>query len=118
MCEAALSNAGVSLRDLESGYYYDPTTKSLLHSLARIGLVIRLSRNLQKRRGFVNGAIAVIVDVLCGNHVFIVKLGGIGNLVLVHPIDERGETFLPCCHRYASAIRQSWLFPDSGRFQG
>ena len=46
-------------------------------------------------------------ESLRGNAVFIVKLHGTGNLVLVHPIEEDGATFLPCCYGYATTIRRA-----------
>ena len=123
--QAALEHKGVTLDDLKKGYPCDPTSKSLLNILAIVGLIIRLTRNLDKRRGFVNGATAVIVEPLDdSNSVVIAKLIGTGNLVLVHPIHEHGETFLPCCYGYATTIRQisclsgmRW-FPGEGGIQG
>ena len=43
-------------------YLGDPASKSNLRILFRIGLVYRLTRNLDKARGFVNGALAVCVE--------------------------------------------------------
>jgi hypothetical protein len=43
----------------------------------------------------------VVEYSLAGNAVFVVKLVGTGNLVLVHPMYEDGSTFLPCCYGYA-----------------
>ena len=56
---AALRVKGVSKEELDKGYLCDPTTKSDLRILARPGILIRLSRNFDKQRGFVNGAYAV-----------------------------------------------------------
>ena len=42
-----------------------------------------------------------------GDEVFIVRLVGTGNLVLVHPIYEDGATFLPCCYGYATTVRRA-----------
>ena len=56
ICIAALANKGISPADMASGYDCDPTTKSTLGILAIPGLIMRLSRNLDKGRGFVNGA--------------------------------------------------------------
>ena len=54
-----------------------------------------------------NGAIAVIHESLEGNSVFTARLVGSGNLILVHPIRDKGETFLPCCYGYATTIRRA-----------
>ena len=53
ICKAALTNKGISAADTASGYDCDPTTKSTLGILAIVGLILRLSRNSDKSRGFV-----------------------------------------------------------------
>ena len=68
--------------------------------LIRTGMVVRLSRNLDKDRGFCNGAPGEVVTMLSLDPpVFVVKLSH-GALVVVHPIkvDAGGfeEPFLPC----------------------
>ena len=45
-------------------------------------------------------------EVLSGNAVFTVRLLETGNTVLVHPMEEAGERFLPCCYGYATTIRR------------
>ena len=107
VCKAALAAVAVTMEDLEGGYRCDPTSKSNLKILARPGLVLRLSRNLDKQRGFVNGALAVVCESLLGNAVFIARLLSTGNLVLVHPLEEGGDSFLPCCYGYATTIRRA-----------
>ncbi len=107
VCRAALSLLGIGDADLQKGGYCDPTTKSDLRILARPGIVIRLSRNFDKQRGFVNGALATVCDSLRGNSVFTARLVGTGNMVLVHPIEENGEVFLPCCYGYATTVRRA-----------
>ena len=107
VCEAALSLEGVSEEELATGYHPDPASKSSLRIVAKKGLVIRLTRNLDKQRGFVNGATAVVYESLRGNAVFVARLIGSGNLVLVHPMQERGYRFLPCCYGYATTIRRA-----------
>ena len=62
VCKAALNLLGVTEEDLASGYFCDPSTKSDLRIVARPGIVIRLSRNFEKQRGFVNGALAVVCE--------------------------------------------------------
>ena len=75
--------------------------------IARRGIVIRLSRNFDKQRGFVNGALARIEDSLDGDRVFTARLIGTGNMVLVYAMLENGQMFLPCCYGYASTIRRA-----------
>ena len=107
VCQAALKLKGVTDKDLEDGWACDPTSKSSLRILARPGLVIRLTRNLDKQRGFVNGALAVVHESLDGNRIFTARLLGTGNFVLVHPMEEDGRRFLPCCYGYATTIRRA-----------
>ena len=107
ICEAALRLVGLSAEDLKEGYCCDPTTKSTLGIVAKRGLIIRLSRNNDKTRGFVNGAYAEICDSLKGNAVFTARLLGTGNMVLIHPMEENGEIFLPCCYGYATTVRRA-----------
>ena len=54
-----------------------------------------------------NGVLAVICDSLRSNAVFTARLVGTGNMVLVHPMQENGERFLPCCYGYATTIRRA-----------
>ena len=61
--KAALALLGVTQADLATGYACDPTSKSDTPIVAKPGLMVRLTRNLDKQRGFVNGAVAVIRDV-------------------------------------------------------
>ena len=107
VCLAALQNLGITEADLKNGYSCDPQTKSDLRILARPGIVLRLSRNHDKFRGFVNGAVCVVEQSLYGNTVFTAKLLASGNLVLVHPMEEDGVRFLPCCYGYATTIRRA-----------
>ena len=73
VCEAALALLGITQKDLDTGYLCDPTSKSSLRILARPNIVLRLTRNLDKQRGFVNGALAVVCESLLGNAVFVVR---------------------------------------------
>ena len=104
ICKAALNNKGISEADTANGYLCDPTTKSTLGILAIAGMILRLSRNLDKSRGFVNGALCIVIEQLCGNGFFIAKLLGSGNYVLIHPMEENGSVFLPGCYGYATTI--------------
>ena len=92
VCEAASEQAGISRVQLQSGHLCDPGLKSELRILARPGVVVRSCRNLDKRCGFVNGATAIVEEPLRGNSVFTARLVGTGNLVLVHPLTEKGAT--------------------------
>jgi hypothetical protein len=107
VCEAALELVGITKPMLETGFFCDPTSKSSLRIVAKPGVYIRLTRNFDKKRGFVNGAMGTVVESLQGNAVFVVRLFGTGNLVLVHPMHEQGATFLPCCYGYATTIRRA-----------
>ena len=107
VCEAALSVVGVTPEEQACGYHCDPATKSDLRIVAKPGVLIRLSRNFDKQRGFVNGAMAEVCESLRGNAVFTARLQGTGNMVLVHPIEEDGSRFLPCCYGYATTIRRA-----------
>ena len=107
VCRAALAHFGISDDDLLAGYPGDPSSKSSLRILCRPGLLYRLTRNLDKRRGFVNGALAVCVESLKGDEVFIVRLVSTGNLVLVHPVEDNGRRFLPMTYGYATTVRRA-----------
>ena len=98
---------GIGRAELDRGYLCDPTQKSDLRILARPGIMIPLTRNDDKQRGFVNGAMACIHESLRGNAVFIARLTGTGNFVLVHPREEDGARFLPCVYGYATTIRRA-----------
>ena len=107
VCLAALQLRGIGEDALATGYLCDPVSKSHLRVLARLGIKVRLTRNIDKVRGFVNGAVGTVCESLRGNEVFTVKLHGTGNLVLVYPMEEDGKLFLPCCYGYATTIRRA-----------
>ena len=104
---AALAHRGISDDDLLAGYPGDSASKSNLRILFRRGLVYRLTRNLDKPRGFVNGALAIGYESLDGDEVFIVRLLSSGNLALVHPVEEKGQRFLPLTYGYATTVRRA-----------
>ena len=62
---------------------------------------------MDKTRGFVNGAYAEGVESLDGDRVFTARLLSSGNVVLIHPLEEEGSRFLPCCYGYATTIRRA-----------
>ena len=74
--------------------------------IAKKDILIRLTRNFDKQRGFVNGAIAKVFEDF-GDGVSIAQLFETGNMVLVHPMKENGYTFLPCCYGYATTLRRA-----------
>ena len=64
------------------------------------GVHVRLTRNLDKDRGFVSGAVRIVKQVLSHDEngvpiVFTVQLST-GVFVLVHPIRDKKRVFLPC----------------------
>ena len=62
-----------------------------------------------KERGFVNGAIGQVESLLVHkpNLIVFTMLLSTGVRVLVHPITERGKTFLPCTFGYAMTTRKA-----------
>lgn len=105
--KAAVGLCGLTEAHLEQGYPCDPATKSELSIVAKPGITIRLSRNFDKQRGFVNGALATVCESLFENSIFTARLVASGNMVLVHPISEKGSRFLPCCYGYATTVRRA-----------
>ena len=93
ICVEALAIKGIDAAALATGYDCDPTSKSTLGILAIVGLLLRLTRNLDKSRGFVNGALCMVIESLNGNGFLIAKLLGSGNYVLLHPMEENGSRF-------------------------
>ena len=92
--------------ELHQGYPCDPSSKSKLRIVAKKGVLLRLTRNQDKHRGFVNGALAEVFDEL-EDGVIIARLVESGKTVLIHPMEENGMTFLHCCYGYATTIRRA-----------
>ena len=72
------------------------------------GMRIRLTRNVDKERGFVNGALAHIEHVLAPD-VFIAKTPA-GVHILVHRVayrDAGRRSFMPFCYGYAMTMRRA-----------
>jgi len=104
---AALEVVGETKEELSAGYEPDPQAKADIRIVAKPGLMVRITRNRDKQRGFVNGAIGMVIDALRGNAVFTVRLLGTGNMVLVYPMKEGGVTFLPVTYGYSTTVRRA-----------
>jgi hypothetical protein len=81
----------------------------------KVGMRVRLTRNLDKDQGFVNGALGTIEKDLrrvddtgqkIGEHAYVVKFSN-DKRVLLHPIVEGRRTFLPCTYGYATTMRRA-----------
>ena len=81
VCEAALRVLEVTEEQLRSGYPCDPSSKSRLRIVAKKGMLLRLTRNQDKHRGFVNGALAYVYEELSNGYI-IARLLETGNMVL------------------------------------
>jgi hypothetical protein len=80
-----------------------------LPMIVRPGMWLRLTRNLDKKRGFCNGAMGQVVDLLCSDRhavVFTMRLTH-GAMVIVHPIQQGDQRFLPCVYGYAMTTRKA-----------
>ena len=103
---------------LSRGFPTDPNVGKNGYIVIRSGITIRLTRNIDKERGFVNGAIAVVCDMLEdynpseGRHtcIFTARLTT-GAMILVHPVSagkaDAMHEFLPCTYGYATTIRRA-----------
>jgi len=77
--------------------------------IVRPGMWLRLTRNLDKPRGFCNGAMGQVIDVLCStssNVIFTMRLTH-GTMVVVYPITIGKERFLPCVYGWAMTTRKA-----------
>ena len=87
----------------------DPNTGESRFFYAHPGVVVGLTRNLDKERGYVNGAVGVVKTILASLEgaptVFTVRLST-GVLVVVHPVWIKKNRFLPCTYGYATTIRR------------
>jgi len=103
--EIALELHGITAAMREQGYPGDPKVDSS-GIVVKPGIVVRMTRNVDKPRGYVNGAIGIVKDVLWNNSVFTVELST-GSMILVHPLREYDRSFLPCTYGYATTIRRA-----------
>ena len=69
------------------------------------GMRVRLTQNIEKDRGFVNGTMGV-VEMMLHRSVFVLSSTH-GVKILVHPICVRRKVFLPVAYGYATTIRRS-----------
>ena len=105
VCTEALAIKGVTKEDMAVGCRGDPKISDC-RIVPRAGILVRLTRNCDKQRGFVNGALGEIVTVLSST-CFTVRLKT-GTMILVHPIcGNKEEPFLPCTYGYATTIRRA-----------
>ena len=75
------------------------------HVVIQPGMRVRLTQNIDKDRGFVNGNLGTVVKVLRAD-VFVVRSNS-GVLILVHPVRISGHTFVPATYAYATTIRRA-----------
>ena len=96
---------------LKHGFPTDPNAGEVSRFYASPGLLVRLTRNLDKDRGFVNGAMGTVETILHQHGqtpvVFTVKLSMTGVMVLVHPVWHDRQMVLPCTYGYATTVRRA-----------
>ena len=100
----ALALLGVTEAQVAAGFPGDPKVGASKIYI-KPNLYIRLTRNLDKDRGFVNGAIGIVQQIVAPG-VFTLLLTS-GALVLVHPVSDGTTLFLPCAYGYATTIRRA-----------
>ena len=110
VCDVALRLLGLSSDASMHGSPEDPNVGECHFFYAHPGVLVRLTRNLDKERGFVNGAVGTVRTILARHGdtptVFTVQLST-GVMVLVHPIWNNKRCFLPCTYGYATTIRRA-----------
>ena len=88
----------------ERGVLPDPSAGDQKIVIA-VGMTIRLTRNLDKDRGFVNGAIGIVEQVL-HKSVFVLRTPD-DVRILVHPVHDKGIGTMPATYGYAMTIRRA-----------
>ena len=69
------------------------------------GMRLRLTHNIDKERGFVNGNTGVVRSMLRAD-VFILQSDQ-GTPILIHPVTQQGRKFLPVTYGWATTIRRA-----------
>jgi hypothetical protein len=96
-CDLPLSLLGISEQEIADAMRGDPKVGAG-RVVLRVGLNLRLTRNLDKDRGFVNGAIGVVEAVLDERGAVCLLRLTAGPMVLVHPIVSGVVVHLPCAY--------------------
>ena len=73
--------------------------------VVRTGMRLRLTRNLDKDRGFVDGAMGRVSKLLRKDIFVLTTTQGVR--LLVHPITMDGSKFMPACYAYATTMRRA-----------
>ena len=107
---AALRGLDIGAEEIErDGFPGDPAVKCSLPIIPRPGVWIRLTRNLDKPRGFVNGALGRIEEVFRHDDeacIFSLRLLS-GTMVMVYPVSFQRRTFLPAVYGYGCTVRRT-----------
>ena len=83
----------------------DPTSGENNKVVIEENMRLRLTHNVAKDKGFVNGNMGYVKTVLRPD-VFVLETLQ-GNLLLIHPIRYAGQKFLPVAYAYATTIRRA-----------
>ena len=69
------------------------------------GMRIRLTQNIDKDRGFVNGMLGTIRKVLRKDVFVLETMAGVN--ILVHPVWHKKQIIMPCTYGYATTMRRA-----------
>ena len=97
-------HAAATLRQ-DGGLPADPTASADSQVVIEPSMRLRLTHNVYKDRGFVNGNVGLVKTVLRPD-VFIFDTVQ-SQLLLVHPITIDGHKFMPVAYAYATTIRRA-----------